>query len=66
MEDELDVLLSQFDKSQFVSLLFDEAAAMCLDDDIPRPLNLIGDTTCASFGLIQPHSSFTEDPSTVK
>ena len=28
MEDELDVLLSQFYESQFASLLFDEAAAM--------------------------------------
>ena len=46
MEDELDALLSQFDESQFASLLFDEAAAMDPGDDIPCPLNLTGDTTC--------------------
>ena len=61
MEDELDALLSQF---QFASLLFDKAAAAGPGNDILRPLNLTGETTHASFGLIQPHLSFTEDPST--
>ena len=64
MEDELDVLLSQFNESQFASLLFNEAAAMGPGDNIPCLLNLTGDTTHASFGLIQPRPSFTEDPST--
>ena len=64
MEDELDALLSQFNESQFTSLLFDEAVATGPGDDIPRPLNLTGDTTRVSFGLIQPQPLFTEDPST--
>ena len=38
MEDELDALLSQFDKSQFVSLLLDKAAAMGPGNDIPAHL----------------------------
>ena len=49
MEDKLDALLSQFDESQFASLLFDEATATGPGDNIPHPLNLTGDTTRASF-----------------
>ena len=58
MEDEFVALLSQF-----FSLLFDEAEATGPGDDIPPPppLNITGDTTSASFGLIQPHPSFNED-----
>ena len=45
MEDELDALPSQFDKSQFASLLFNEAPATGPGNDIPHPLNLTGETT---------------------
>ena len=64
IQDELDALLSQLDESQFAALLFDEAAATGPCDDIPRPINQIGDMPRASLGFIQPHPSFTEDPST--
>ena len=42
----------------------DEAAATGPHNNIPRPLNITSNTTRASFGLIQPNPSFTEDPST--